>query len=241
MRRHTAFGIGGTGKIYVTVNPRDPAASASYPLINLNGLVVSRIGGSQVTINTGENPHQTSNYLGDIIHTGANGKTQNPADSVGKISFGDMDMSNDQQYLYVVALKDKRLYRITIDADSDPATNPTAADVLAFDIPNPGCVGGVARSFGLGVRGDNVFVGVTCDASTSLLKADLRSYVYKLNTLDSTFTEAVNFSLDFARGNVSGGTLERSKSSWQPWNADANWSNDNGDWGRCLVSATDLR
>ncbi len=232
MRRHTAFGTGGTGVIYVTVNPRDPAVSASYQLINLNGLVVSSVSGGQVTINTGENPHFTSNYLADIIHTDINGKQQNPADSVGKISFGDMDMSNDQRYLYVVGLKDKRLYRITIDADNDPATNPTAADVLAFDIPNPGCVGGVARPFGLGVRGDNVFVGVTCDASTSLLKADLRAYIYILNTLDNTFTEAVDFSLDYTRGNVSGVTFPRNRSSWQPWNTDSNWSNDNGDVGQ---------
>ncbi len=232
MRRHTAFGTGGTGEIYVTVNPRNPATSASYQLINLNGLVVSSAGGGQVTINTGENPHLTSNYLADIIHTDGNGKTQNPADSVGKISFGDMDMSNDQRYLYVVGLNDNRLYRITIDADNDPATNPTAADVLAYAIPNPGCVGGKARPFGLGIRGDKVFVGVTCDASTSLLKADLRGYVYTLNTLDDSFTEAVNFPLDYARGNVSGGTFPRNRSSWQPWNSDVDWNNNNGDVGQ---------
>lgn len=124
----------------------------------------------------------------------------------------------------MVGLKDKRLYRITIDADNDPATNPTAADVLAFDIPNPGCVGGTARPFGLGVRGDNVFMGVICDASTSLQKTDLWAYVYKLNTLEDTFSEAVNFPLNYARGNVSGVTFSRDKSSWQPWNADADWN-----------------
>ena len=82
----------------MTVNPRDPATSASYQLINLNGLVVSRVGGGQVTINTSEDPHQTSNYFGDVIHTGANGEVLNPADSVGKISFGDIDMSSDQRF-----------------------------------------------------------------------------------------------------------------------------------------------
>jgi len=209
MRRRTAFG---TGVIYVKVNPHSLATSASYQLINLNGLVVSSVTGRQVTINTGQNPHYTSNYLADIIHTDGNGKTQNPADSVGKISFGDMDMSNGQRFLYVVSLRDNRLYHITIDADNDPATNPTAVDVLAFAIPNPGCVGGVARPFGLGVRGDNVFVDATCDAGTSLRKADLRAYIYKLNTLDNTFTEAINFSLDYTRGSVSGVNFSRDKS-----------------------------
>jgi len=80
MRRHTAFGMGGTGAIYVTTSPRTPSQSASYELINLNGLTVNHAAGGMVTIKTGIDPHDKTNYFADIIHDGLN-----PADSVGKI------------------------------------------------------------------------------------------------------------------------------------------------------------
>ncbi|OIN61017.1 SdrD B-like domain-containing protein [Arsenicibacter rosenii] len=222
MRRHTAFGTAGTGAIYVTTRPRDPAKSASYEFINLNGLTVNHARGGKVVIRTGQDPHQIPNYIADIIHDG-----KNPADSVGKMSLGDMDMSSDGKALYVVSLYDKRLYRILIDSDSNPLTNPTASDVLAFDIPDPGCRGGQARPFGLGIRGDEVFVGVTCDAGTSRNRSDLRAYVYKLNTMTNTFSEVISIPLDYQRGNVAGITFSRLMNAWQPWTNDPDWHNDN--------------
>lgn len=231
MRRHTAFGPNGTGQIYVTTNPKDPGSSGSYEVINLNGLTVPLVTGGTVTINTGNNPHPDSSptsvsavYLKDLINPNGN-----PADSVGKIAFGDMDMSNDGEHLFVVSLREHRLYRIAIDSDKNPITNPTAADVLAFNLPNPGCTGGVVRPFGLGVRGDDVYVGMVCDASISKQQSDLWAYVYKLNTLTNTFSPVIDFSLNYLRGLISGGEFFREHSNWQPWNSDADWSNYNPD------------
>ena len=45
---------------------------------------------------------------------------------------------NDQRCLYVISSGQNHLYRITIDADNNPATNPTATDVLACPLPDPG-------------------------------------------------------------------------------------------------------
>jgi uncharacterized repeat protein (TIGR01451 family) len=247
VRRHTALGVGGTGGIYVTNDPRDPANSSSALFIDLNGLIVSTSTGGSTTINTGADPHMTeayyqtikqpndpaNRYFADLAHPGGN-----PADAIGKLGLGDMDLSNDQRYLYVVNPGQNHLYRITIDADNNPATNPTAADVLAYALPDPGCAGGTARPFGLGVRANKVFIGTICDAAQSLDYNDLKATIYKLDTDTEQFTTAITFSLNYGRGHVSGGEFPVPKGNWQPWNADLDWTNANGAVGQ-VFSLTD--
>ncbi len=222
MRRHTAFGANGTGVIYVTTDIKDPAGSRSFEWLNLNGMTVAHINGGTVTVNTGSDPHMKSDYYLDLIN--ANG---NPSDAVGKISFGDMDMSSDGQFLFVVSLNENRLYRIRIDSDKNPATFPTAADVLAYDLPTPACNGGVVRPYGLGVRGDDVYIGTVCDGSISKQYQDLHAYIYKLNVLTHVMTPVIDFTLDYLRGNISGGEFIREHGKWQPWTDDADWTNYN--------------
>lgn len=89
MKRHTNFGIGGTGAIYVTKNVADPLNSSTELYLNL----------SNFGINTDLDPHSAPNYQMDTI--GVNG---NPFDDVGKIGLGDLDISDDGKYLHVVNL-----------------------------------------------------------------------------------------------------------------------------------------
>lgn len=236
VRRHTAMGTGGTGAIYVTNDPRDPNNSNSALFLDLNSMTVATSTGGSVSINTGSDPHMTEAYyqtikgpndpvnrfFSDLAHPDGN-----PADAVGKVGLGDMDLSSDQRYLYVVNPGQNHLYRITIDADNNPATNPTATDVLAYPLPDPGCSGGTARPFGLGVRGNKVFIGTVCDAAQSLDYNDLRATIYTLDTETNSFSTAVTFSLNYGRGHVSGGEFPIPKGNWQPWNADLDWSNAN--------------
>ncbi len=252
MRRHSALGLGGTGAIYVSTDPRNPANSASALFLNLNGLSVSTPAGGTITINTGANPHMTDAYyqtikqptdpatlyFADLAHPGGN-----PADAVGKVGLGDMDISSDQRYLYVVNPVQNHLYRIAIDADNNPATNPTAADVFAYPLPNPGCVNGTARPFGLGVRGTRVYVGTICDAAdiptgdVRPTAANLSASIYVLDTETDQISTAITFPLNYNRGNVSGGEFPYPKGNWQPWNADLDWSNANGDAGQVFSLA----
>lgn len=162
-------------------------------------------------------------FFADLAHPGGN-----PADAIGKLGLGDMDLSNDQRYLYVINPGQNQLYRIAIDSDNNPATLPTAADVLAYALPDPGCNGGTARAFGMGIRAKNVFIGTICDAAHSLNYNDLSATIYKLDTDTDQFSTAVTFSLNYKRGNISGGEYPIPKGNWQPWNADLDWSNANG-------------
>ncbi len=221
MRRFIQFGTNGTGAIYVTTNVKTPASSATSLFINLNGMVVNNAAGGTTTINTGTNPHSTD-LTTDLI-VGAN----NPFDAVGKISFGDMDISEDKKYLYVVSLNDKKLYRITIDADNNIATNPVAADVLAYDLPAGSCSSGQSRPFGLGMRNGKVYVGIICDAGSATLTPAptatnfagtnlLTATIYSLS--GSTFTSEVSFPLNYYMGFPSGGEFNQQRDHyWRPW------------------------
>ena len=69
-------------------------------------------------------------------------------------------------------------------------------------------------------------------------RSDLRAFVYKLNTLTNSFSEVINFPLDYQRGNVAGMTFTREMNSWQPWTSDPDWHNDNSAIGEVFSFST---
>jgi uncharacterized repeat protein (TIGR01451 family) len=57
------------------------------------------------------------------------------------------------------------------------------------------------RPFGLGIKGDSIFVGGVCDASGSQNRSDLKASVYKLTpSISTTFTPVLNTTLDYTKG-----------------------------------------
>lgn len=198
MKRHSGFGPGGTGAIY-KVDRSD-----------LNNPVVSMFVDLQALgIDTGTDPHAGL--------TG-NARVPNYDDAsfaqVGKISLGDMDISRDEKTLYVMNLKDKTLYSIFID---NPARVPTAADVTAYPVPNPGCSNGDYAAFAVKVH-DAVYVGVNCTAETSQNQADLRAYILRLD--GNTFQEAFQMPLDYTKGfgiHPAFAPIPDPGYNWKPW------------------------
>lgn len=178
MKRHTGFGVGGTGAIY-KVDRSDLNNPVASLFVDLQAL----------GIDTGADPH--SGLTG-------NARNANYDDAsfaqVGKISLGDMDISRDEKTLYVMNLKNKTLYSIFID---NPARVPTAADVTAYPVPNPGCSNGDYAAFAVKVH-DAIYVGVNCTAETSQLRADLKAFILRLD--GNTFNEAFQMNLDYTKG-----------------------------------------
>lgn len=123
LKRHVGLGTAGLDAIYVTT----PGSKNPQVFVNLKadlGIDVGTVGtNSARQLAAAKDP----NY--DI--EGYN--------KVGKVGIGDIDISQDDQTLYVTNLYDKKLYAIKIDADHNPATKPTAADVTSYNIPDPGC------------------------------------------------------------------------------------------------------
>ena len=121
---------------------------------------------------------------------------------IGEVGIGDLDISEDEQFLYAISINDKQLFTIEIDADNNPATAPAAGDVTSVTIPDPGCQNGVWRPFGLKVHQGDIYIGGICDASNlppyTDQSNDLRAYVYRYD--GTTFTEVYDFPLTYYKG-----------------------------------------
>jgi hypothetical protein len=204
LRAFVSFGPGeSTGAIFQLTGP----ATASL-FLDLNALFLS------VPPAAGDNPHPvaTTNFTNSSDEA-----TSGPL--VGKVSLGDIDVSEDDSTLYAVNLFDRRLYKIPLD-------NPSAA--ARFDIPTGACGDpDDARPFGLGEDAGLIYVGLVCSAESTGLVADLEVAVYSFDPGPNTFsaspvlTAPFNYARGCANGSatfpLSGGCGATSLAAWQPW------------------------
>ncbi len=183
-KRAASFGPGsglptsdGTGTIYrVTVN----GVPDGTPFIDLDDIFGPTT--------TGVNPHT------DLSFSNGDGDFDAGAyPAVGRVGFGDLDVSEDDRTLWVVNLANRSLYEITI---------ATQTAVSRGVVPDPGCVNGVGRPFGLGVSNGLVYVGGVCTAENGGTASDLQAYVYGYNPATAAFSAApvLQFPLNYDRG-----------------------------------------
>ena len=204
-KRHSGFGPSGTGAIYKI----DKSGLNAPPalLLDLNAIFPSS------PPLAGADPHP-----GSILPDSPTQANHDP-DSyyrVGKIAFGDIDISDDDEVLYAVSLNDKTLYQVNLGGL--PANSPTAADIRAYPIPNPGCIGGDHRPWAAKVRDGVVYVGVVCSAEASQNTADLQAHVMAFVPgagLSGAFVpgSVLNIPLSYPRGDAGSGY----KATWRPW------------------------
>ena len=207
MKRHSNFGVGGTGAIYITEKVNSPTNSVTKLYLNLKDF----------GFDTGTDAHSAPDYQADIINSKGN-----PFDDVGKISLGDLDISNDGKYLFVTNLKQRKLHKIFIDNPHKPAGSITAADITTWDIPSgfDELNKGIGRPFGLLYRQGKIYVGVTCDASISKDSLDLKARVYEMNpsSVVPNWVLSTEFPLNYKKGIATGERKESDK--WYPWISD---------------------
>ena len=205
LRRHAGFGPGGTGAIYV-VDASNPAMASTMDVIDLDAL----------GFDTGTDPR-----IGNPLPS----SRQLPSHDtdayslVGKMSLGDIEMSDDNKELWVINLFDKTLNKIFVN---DPYQSPTAADVSSMPIPNPGCSNGEYRPWAVKYNKGKVYVGVICDASVSQDNDDLHAYIYMHDPAGTpgNFTSIFDFNLSYDRGYVYFGN--QSINEWYSWTDNAN-------------------
>ncbi len=180
-KRHAGFGPLSTGGLYVTdySNPGSPVTS---PFIDLK----------TIGINTGVDPR----IVGELpANAGDPSQDQRIFRGLGKLSLGDIEMSEDEKTLWLINLNDRKLYSIFIDL---PAVLPTSSDVASYVIPNPGCPDGEYRPWAVKIHDGAVYVGVTCTAEISRNAADLHAHVLKLQS--GSFVPVFDFPLDYTKG-----------------------------------------
>ncbi len=235
IRRGTRLGpTESTGAIYVITD----VVNASTPALFVD---LNTVFGANTT---GANPHPFST-------TSWNGGNWdlNTLDKVGKVGFGDIEMSKDGTKLYAVNLADKRLYEI-------PTSGPlNSTTIKRYDIPTTGLpvvkdaagTAGVANSvdvrpFALGFdKSGNLFVGAvhTCesisagvDANPNPASYQMTGYVWKFS--NGAFTLVLNESLRFDRDNsgsyttfdnVNASASNTYNYDWEPWSNVDNYGN----------------
>ncbi|MEY4927040.1 MAG: hypothetical protein RI894_1476, partial [Bacteroidota bacterium] len=138
--------------------------------------------------------------------------------SAAKIGMGDLDISEDETKLYFVNLQDKKVYSLVIDADNNPATAPTSADVASFTIPNPSCGSGTYRPWGIKIRNGKLYAGVVCSGESGGTTDNLSATIYELNLTTGVFntTPVFSFPLTYAKNDVEYGA----GTHWLPWTDD---------------------
>ena len=129
-------------------------------------------------------------------------------DLIGKVGFGDIDISSDEKTLYFVNLHDQKLYAIDI-------ASKTIKSGFPVTIPNTcGGTTGSLRPFGLKYFNDKIYIGAICDAQTSQKNSDLQANVFSYD--GTTMTNVLSFPLNYPKGNPSSGSAETNK-GWFPW------------------------
>lgn len=133
---------------------------------------------------------------------------------IGKEGLGDIDISADGMTLYAVALGNKTLYEIPI---GNPPIAPAAGSIRAYPLPSgifPSIPDDDVRPFGIGIKGNRVFVGGVTTAESTVTdhtnadsgdETKLNAVVWEIalqttgGTHPNKYTQAFSFRLDSAR------------------------------------------
>ena len=197
LKRHAGLGTLGTGGIYKITGDLLSNATTTTPFIDLNTIISGT---------TGTDPRTISN---DLPADGGASYDSLALGLVGKIALGDIDISDDEQTLWVVNLADRTLYSIFV---GNPAQVPTSGDVTAYPIPNPNCSNGDYRPWAVKCHQGKIYIGVVCSAETSQNAADLHATVYVLDANTGNFANVFDFPLDYTRHD-----------NWEPWTSTFTW------------------
>jgi hypothetical protein len=227
-KRHTSYGsANSTGAIYKISNPTDNSTSGVSLFLDINVLYGSNIAGN--------NPHPN----------GATDFTRDDASYglVGKIAFGDMEISEDGLSLWTINLADRYLYKIPLGSDPyNPVAPASSAAISRYplwnlcDADNDGsadlATDNDIRPFAIKPYHGKVYIGVICSAeSTPAVFSNLTARVFAFDPVSLTFTQVINFPLNYNRGNgntsaapypngipAGSGYANANAANWRPWN-----------------------
>ncbi len=218
MKRHAGFGPLGTGGIYsLEINPANgQAVSGPTSFLDLN----------TIGIPTGGDPHS-----GLPAASGTPNTDPNSWDAVGKISIGDMDMSGDDERLWVMNLFNQTLYSLNVGIPAAaPPTSVVGYSIVAAmgsvgDSDAASCAASDVRPWAVEAHQGYVYVGVVCSAqsysipSQSVQAVDaLRAYILRRPDNDNPapgFELVYKFDLDYPRSFASSSNAISSR--WRPW------------------------
>ena len=123
---------------------------------------------------------------------------------VGKISYGGIDIDENNGTLWLVNLHQKGLISIDTSKETTDLLSSSIAvnQYLIKDIQNaPTCKNGELRPWALKIHEGAGYLGTICDASTSKSKDDLSASVLKFNLAhpENGFEQVLSFDLNYSK------------------------------------------
>ncbi|MFM2338331.1 MAG: hypothetical protein RL115_1524, partial [Bacteroidota bacterium] len=244
VKRHVGLGPLGTGGIYLlTPTPSSFSVSNFYDM-DANTYRTRAASGIYGAGNSFNFSGDTSlNFLGatDPISGFPNGlgvvgtnvergvgtnfsdESYDPAafEQVGKVGLGDIEISADGRFLFVMNLYSRRVFRLTLD----DAYNPTTVTaVVSYALPTVSVTNGVLRPFALKFYQNKLYVGAVASgengASNTLASTtQMFGYVFELNNPINVAsfnpTPVLRFPLNYYKG-LAWATISNSN-RWYPW------------------------
>ncbi|MCB9149007.1 MAG: hypothetical protein H6641_09625 [Caldilineaceae bacterium] len=226
LRRHAGFGPQGPGGVYVMdySNPASPALITGFTLQGLTPSVGPAIDLGSVT--------RISEACSAGGTTGANGICDDPTQpsydqdayaKVGKISYGDIDMQEDDSTLWLVNLNQRSL--IAIDVSTPLSGAPAAAAVRHYPLAGfsglPTATDGEIRPWGLTFHNGRGYLGIVADAANSatiIRPSELKGYVLSFDPANPTaFTTEVSWGFDYNREDSYRNTSGGNDGKWRKW------------------------
>ena len=185
LKRHTGMADGPGYVYYFNVNPDNGNLVGGINSFNLEGVSPANVGSALGGTGTIQ--------LGSICRDGSCGSPAsdytlpaNPADpsvdldafgKVGKISFGDIDLQEDGNTLWMTNVNSDQLSLISVDVSG---ANPLGT-VNRYLLDNmggvPSCTNGEPRIWALKFHKGRGYLGLICDASISQNSSDLEGYI----------------------------------------------------------------
>ncbi len=226
-KRHTSYGMNNsTGAIYKIANPTDNNTTGVSLFLDVNALYGYDIAG------TNPHPNGITDFRTDDVSYG----------EVGKIAFGDMDISEDGMSLWAINLSDRYLYKIPLGSNPyNPVAPTSSASISRYplfnicDCNNDGsndlASDEDARPFAIKPYRGKIYVGLICNgSSTPKNYNNLRARVFAFDPVTLTSIEVLNFQLNYNRGNgntsavafpngvpAGSGYSAANAANWRPW------------------------
>ncbi|GAB4032961.1 SdrD B-like domain-containing protein [Spirosoma gilvum] len=235
LKRHVGLGPRGMDGVYVMdYSTATPTLLGGF---DLEGVTPAN-GGAAISLGS-----VTRTNITGTISSGSAGDTQLPAATtnpsvdldaygkVGTVGYGDIDVSEDGNTLWMVNLNQKALIAVDIKTLTPTTSNPNTLSgslVKQYPIASilnvPSCTNGVLRPFGLKLYNGKGYLGLVCDASaqsTVRQPASLIGYVVSFDPASpTTFTTVATIPLNYNREpyyqNFTSGTAI--SGLWQRWN-----------------------
>ena len=200
LKRHAGLGPEGLGAIYQIAGATDSIPGSPSLFIDLAavpGVDVGTIADNATRGLTGAPGTPSQDPL--------------PFGEIGKIGLGDIDISDDGSTLYVMNLNQQTLLSI-------PINNPAA--LSAYPVPTDFCpAADDTRPFATAYHRGKVYVGVVCDGTSTNSRADLAAIVYEFDPVATTFTNILDFPLDYTKGQTTPTCVAGQDilTHWNPW------------------------